>query len=259
MTFNSTGNVVDGMINNWAEDGEPRQDLPEDAVQEFKVSNAQLQGRVRPGHRRRRAGGDQVGHQQLRGTAFEYFRNKSAERDRASSRPRSRTIRRDQFGGSVGGPIVREPHALLRAPPSAPTPNEFYTVRTGQPQFYSVGRGHVRAAVDRNLYSARVRLADQQRAVLLRPLRAARTSRDLPGLRRHQRLAAGYDETCRAQSLVVGHTWMRGTRQLNDFRFQYAHAAFYGYSGRHRACGRRGDVPGRARQPPRRATTAFRR
>jgi Carboxypeptidase regulatory-like domain len=40
MTFNGTGNVVDGMINNWAEDGEPRQDLPEDAVEEFKVTNA---------------------------------------------------------------------------------------------------------------------------------------------------------------------------------------------------------------------------
>ncbi len=33
------------------------------------------------------------------------------------------------------------------------------------------------------------------------------------------------------QSLVIGHTWLRGARQLNDFRFQYAHAAFYGYPG----------------------------
>ena len=40
MTFNGTGNVVDGMINNWAEDGEPRQDLPEDAVEEFRVTNS---------------------------------------------------------------------------------------------------------------------------------------------------------------------------------------------------------------------------
>src|SRR5262249_58478888 len=40
MTFNGTGNVVDGTINNWVEDGEPRQDLPEDAVAEFKITNA---------------------------------------------------------------------------------------------------------------------------------------------------------------------------------------------------------------------------
>ena len=63
MTFNSTGNVVDGMINNFVEDGEPRQDFAEDAVQEFKVSNVVVQGRVRPGHRRRGPGRDQVGQQ----------------------------------------------------------------------------------------------------------------------------------------------------------------------------------------------------
>ena len=27
--------------------------------------------------------------------------------------------------------------------------------------------------------------------------------------------------------MVLGHTWVRGTRQLNDFRFQYARAAYY--------------------------------
>jgi hypothetical protein len=31
------------------------------------------------------------------------------------------------------------------------------------------------------------------------------------------------------QSLAAGHTWIRSNRQLNEFRFQYAHAAFYGY------------------------------
>src|SRR4029079_14386889 len=40
MRLNGTGNVVDGTINNWVEDGEPRQDLPEDAVEEFKITNA---------------------------------------------------------------------------------------------------------------------------------------------------------------------------------------------------------------------------
>src|SRR5262245_45651310 len=41
LTFNSTTNIVDGMFNVMVEDGEPRQSLPEDAVQEFKVSSAQ--------------------------------------------------------------------------------------------------------------------------------------------------------------------------------------------------------------------------
>ena len=47
--------------------------------------------------------------------------------------------------------------------------------------------------------------------------------------------ASGRDEGIPRRSIVVGHTWIRGARALNDFRFQYAYAAFYGYPGRHGA------------------------
>ena len=82
MTFNGTGNIVDGTINNWAEDGEPRQDVPEDAVEEFKVSNALLQGRVRPGHRRRRPGGHQVRRQYAARQRLRVLPRQVAERAR---------------------------------------------------------------------------------------------------------------------------------------------------------------------------------
>ena len=77
MTFNGTGNIVDGTINNWAEDGEPRQDLPEDAVEEFKVTNAGYKAEFGLA-----TGGvvevvTKSGGQTLHGTAFEYFRNKA--------------------------------------------------------------------------------------------------------------------------------------------------------------------------------------
>jgi hypothetical protein len=38
---------------------------------------------------------------------------------------------------------------------------------------------------------------------------------------------AGFDQETPRRAVVVGHTWLRGTRQLNDFRFQYARAAYY--------------------------------
>src|SRR4051812_31206160 len=77
MTFNSTGNVVDGVINNFAEDGEPRQDFAEDAVQEFKVSNVQYKAEFGLA-----TGGvvqvvTKSGSNDLHGNAFEYFRDKS--------------------------------------------------------------------------------------------------------------------------------------------------------------------------------------
>ena len=48
----SNGFVVDGVNNTWAEMGEPRQNFAMDAIQEFKVVDVELQGGVRPRHRR---------------------------------------------------------------------------------------------------------------------------------------------------------------------------------------------------------------
>jgi hypothetical protein len=227
MTFNGTGNVVDGMINNWAEDGEPRQDLPEDAVEEFKVTNAGYKAEFGLA-----TGGvvqvvTKSGSNALTGTAFEYFRNKAlnATGTFEASKPE---YRRDQFGGSVGGAIVRDKVHFFGSFERTDT-EEFYTVRTGQPQFYSAVEGTFALPSTRNLYSGRV---DWQ----LSPAQSAfarylgeddkKTCQGCGGIS-----ASGRDEEVPRRSVVVGHTWLRGARQLNDFRFQYAYAAFYGYPG----------------------------
>src|SRR4029450_174434 len=98
MTFNGTGNVVDGMINNWAEDGEARQDLPEDAVEEFKVTNAGYKAEFGLA-----TGGvvetvTKSGGNTFRGTAFEYFRNKSL-----NSKGVFETVNPDYRRGRCGG------------------------------------------------------------------------------------------------------------------------------------------------------------
>ena len=38
-----------------------------------------------------------------------------------------------------------------------------------------------------------------------------------------------FDQLVPRKSLAIGHTWIRSARQVNEFRFQYAYAAFYGY------------------------------
>jgi hypothetical protein len=103
MTFNGTGNVVDGMINNWAEDGEPRQDLPEDAVQEFKVTNAGYKAEFGLA-----TGGvvqvvTKSGSNALHGTAFEYFRSKALNA-RGVFETVKPDYRRHQLGGERWGP-----------------------------------------------------------------------------------------------------------------------------------------------------------
>ena len=227
MTFNGTGNVVDGMINNWAEDGEPRQDLPEDAVQEFKVTNAGYKAEFGLA-----TGGvvqvvTKSGTNSLRGTAFEYFRNKAL-----NARGVFETVKPDyqrhQFGGSVGGPILRDKVHYFASFERTDT-EEFYTVRTGQPQFYSALEGTFPLPSTRNLYSGRVdwQLNNAQSA-FARYLGEAdkKTCQGCGGIS-----ASGRDEDVPRHSLVAGHTWLRGARQLNDLRFQYAYAAFYGYPG----------------------------
>jgi hypothetical protein len=227
MTFNGTGNVVDGMINNWAEDGEPRQDLPEDAVQEFKVTNAGYKAEFGLA-----TGGvvqvvTKSGTNNIHGTAFEYFRNKTL-----NARGVFETVKPDysrhQFGGSVGGPIARD-RVHYFASFERTDVEEFYTVRTGQPQFYSALEGTFPLPSTRNLYSARVdwQLNNAQSA-FARYLGEGdkKTCQGCGGIN-----ASGRDEEIPRHSIVAGHTWLRGARQLNDLRFQYAYAAFYGYPG----------------------------
>jgi hypothetical protein len=227
MTFNGTGNIVDGTINNWAEDGEPRQDLPEDAVEEFKVTNAGYKAEFGLA-----TGGvvevvTKSGGNSFRGTAFEYFRNKALNA-RGVFEAVKPDYRRDQFGGSAGGPIVRDKLRVFGSFERTDT-KEFYTVRTGQSQFYSAVEGTFALPSTRDLYSVRGdwQLNNSQ-SVFARFLGEddLKACQGCGGTS-----ASGHDEEVPRQSLVVGHTWLRGARQLNDVRFQYAHAAFYGYPG----------------------------
>jgi hypothetical protein len=227
MTFNGTGNVVDGMINNWAEDGEPRQDLPEDAVEEFKVTNAGSKAEFGLA-----TGGvvqtvTKSGTNQIHGSAFEYFRNKSLN-TKGIFEAAKPDYRRDQFGGSIGGPIMLDKMHYFAAYERTKT-EEFYTVRTGQSQFYSALEGTFALPSFRNLYSGRVDYAiSNTQSFFARYLGEddQKTCQGCGGI-----VAQGRDEDVPRQSLAMGHTWTRGTRQLNDIRFQYAHAAFYGYPG----------------------------
>src|SRR5258706_16340400 len=79
--YYATGFSVDGVPNNWAEMGEPRQNFPTGSVQEFKVNTNQYradQGLA--------MGGminivTKSGTNQFHGELFEYFRNAALNRE----------------------------------------------------------------------------------------------------------------------------------------------------------------------------------
>ncbi len=225
MTFNSSGNVVDGMINNFAEDGEPRQNLPEDAVEEFKVSNVQFKAEFGL------ATGGMVqvvtksGTNQFKGDVFEYFRDKALNAKNLFEKDKP-AFRRHQYGGALGGPILKNKAHFFGSVERTQV-DEFFTVSTGLPQFYSSVEGTYPKPFDRNLYFARVdaQISNTQNAFIRYAHEDERSICSSCGGTTAAR--AGFDQETPRRALVVAHTWVRGTHQLNDFRFQYARAAYY--------------------------------
>jgi hypothetical protein len=225
MTFNSTGNYIDGVINNFAEDGEPRQNLPQDAVEEFKVSNTQFKAEFGLAT----AGMVQVvtksGTNEFHGNVFEYFRDKSLNARNFFEKEKPE-FRRHQFGGSVGGPVERNKMHFYGAAERTKI-DEFFTVNTGQPQFYSALEGTFPRPFYRNMYFGRAdRQISNTQAAFARFAREDEKS-TCGGCGGTLAANAGFDQETPRRSLVVGHTWIRGVRQLNDFRFQYARAGYF--------------------------------
>jgi hypothetical protein len=225
MTFNSTGNIVDGVINNFAEDGEPRQNLPQDAVEEFKVSNVQYKAEFGLA-----TGGivqvvTKSGTNALRGTGFWYFRDKAlnAKGVFEATKP---AYQRDQFGFSLGGPIVKDRMHFFGAFERTQV-EEFYTVTTGLPQFYSSVEGTFKRPTTRNLYVGRVdyQLSNTQ-SLFVRYAQEQERS-ECNGCGGTAASTNGYDIEVPRLAFVGGHTWVRGTRQLNDLRVQMATAGYF--------------------------------
>ncbi len=103
----SNGFVVDGVNNTWAEMGEPRQNFAMDAIQEFKVSTSTYKAEYGLA-----TGGvvsvvTKSGTNQLHGSGLLFFRDASitAKEFFQTTKP---DYRRYQYGGTIGGPIVKD-------------------------------------------------------------------------------------------------------------------------------------------------------
>lgn len=225
LTFNSTTNLVDGMYNVMVEDGEPRQSLPEDAVQEFKVSSSQYNAEFGLATGGVLQVATKSGTNTVHGTAFEYFRDKSlnAQGVFETSKP---DFRRNQFGGSVGGPVVENRMHFFATAERTKT-DQFYTVTTGLPQYYSALEGTFKQPLTTNLYLGRFDWQVNNSQNLFARYAQEGEFLTCQGCGGTTASTAGYDEDVPRKSLVVAHTWIRGTRQLNDLRVQVATAAYY--------------------------------
>src|SRR5579872_5172024 len=147
--FYANGFTVDGVTNTWAEQGEPRQNFPEGAVQEFNVNTNQFKAE------QGLAMGGMVniitksGSNAFHGEAFEYWRNAALNHDNKFTQAALQQLgntgtapfNRNQFGGDVGGPIVKNRAHFYAAYERTQVDDSFTIFAAGSHQFYSSNEG----------------------------------------------------------------------------------------------------------------------
>jgi len=219
---------VDGTNNTWAEMGEPRQNYPADAIAEFKVTPHQFKAEDGLS-----TGGvlnvvTKSGTNQVHGSAFEFYRDDSLNA-LGTFQNEKLPFRRDQFGATLGAPIVQNKTHFFGSYERLNRTDQF-TVNTGGawPAF----EGDQNRDFTRTMYTARI---DHQFSPSHRFFyRYGNEDEDAPnkiaGGKNFQSLGFAVPRW----SHVAGHTWVVNDRAVNEFRFQAAYAMYqvYGSGGR---------------------------
>jgi hypothetical protein len=231
-TFYGNGFFVDGVRNTWAEQGEPRQDFPQGAVAEFRVYTTQF-----PANLGLAEGGfvtvvTKSGTNQFHGDVFEYWRNEAlnALNKFQAAQQKSLGLRgfpfnRNQFGADLGGPIVRNRAHFFTSFERTQTKDSF-TVFTGLPQYYASVEGTFANPSWRDLWLARTDYKISNDQTLFVRYAGEREFQGCFQCGGTNAANAGFTQKIPRDSIVFGHTWMKSSTFLNDFRFQYAFAEY---------------------------------
>jgi outer membrane receptor protein involved in Fe transport len=218
----SNGFVVDGVNNTWAEMGEPRQNFAMDAIQEFKVSTSTYKAEYGLATGGVLAVVTKSGTNQLHGSGLLFFRDASitAKEFFQTTKP---DYRRYQYGGTVGGPIVRDKTHYFFAYEGTDE-NQFFTVnaRGLWPQY----EGTFKSAQERWTYNVKVNHQFSSTENFFVRYGAEDEYRPIITTGGRTTPSASFDFAVPRRSAVVGHSSVLSDRMLNDVRFQYAYAKY---------------------------------
>jgi carboxypeptidase family protein len=225
---------VDGVNNTWAEMGEPRQNFAMDAIQEFKVSTSGYKAEYGLA-----TGGvltvvTKSGTNLFKGSGLFFLRDESLtaeeyfqkQNDVVKNLPPGTSkpdYRRYQYGGTFGGPIVKDRTHFF-----------FAYERTDEDQYFTVNannlfpqyEGVVKSAQYRWTYNLKVDHQLSSRQSLFFRWGAEDEYRPVVTAGGRTAASASFDFAVPRQSAVLGHTTVLSDRALNDFRFQYAYSKY---------------------------------
>ena len=226
----ATNYLVDGLENMISGAGDPRDNIPEGAIQEFKVTLNQS-----PAEFGGRAGGvvsvaTKSGTNSFHGEAFEYFRdhyiNESDEYSQAYADANGTPIApfsRNQFGGTAGGAIIKDRLHYFGSFERLDD-QEYFTVHTGVPQDYSSLEGTFRGGSSLNTYFGRADWQINQNQSLF-----FRSFVQNPNIYYCNGCAGGTssafsagDQGVQGWTEAAGHTWVISPRVVNQLNVQVA-------------------------------------
>lgn len=231
--FYANGFYLDGVTNQQTEEGDPRQNIPEGAVAEFKTYTASF-----PAELGWAMGGftsvvTKSGTNAIHGEAFEYFRdtpltadNQFQKATEASEGIGRAPYNRNQFGFDIGGPIFKNRTHYYAAYDGTQQTTSYtlYVNPAVQQDFSSAlgtfsapGHDHLRTLrLDEDLATNQqlfVRYAQEWNLVSANGCGGSTT-------------IGCYDGQIPRHALVVGHTWEPSPKIVNEAHFQYAYISY---------------------------------
>ena len=227
VTVGGTNYLVDGLNNMISRSGDAREDVPQSAIQEFKVHVTQM-----PAEYGGRVGGvvsvvTKSGTNQFSGEAFEFFRHKTLNRMDAFQQRRhdqngdpKPNFRRDQFGGAIGGPILVNRVHFFGTTEFSKT-HEYFTVATGKPALYGSQEGTFQGGNDSHIFFGRLDLELNAKQTLFFRHSRQKSTEFCSGCG-GTTSSFGTDVNVPGFTYFLGHTWVLSNRLLNEFALLYA-------------------------------------
>jgi hypothetical protein len=233
--FFASGFYWDGVSNQQTEEGDPRQNIPEDAVAEFKTYTASM-----PAELGWAMGGfttvvSKSGTNRIHGDAFEYYRgtfmnadNQFVQATELAQKTGSPPYNRNQWGGAIGGPIFKDRTHYFGA-------FERTQATTSWTLFEPAGSV---AATDYAKLLGTFSSPQSDTLLTVRLDHNLKTNQQL-FFRYSQewQLSTGsgcggttttgcYDGHYPRKAYVAGHTWEPNAKIVNEARFQYAYISY---------------------------------
>jgi hypothetical protein len=227
---NGSGLLVDGVWNKEGNTGEPRQDFPASAIQEFKVFVSQS-----PAEYGWTAGGavsmaTKSGTNSLHGEAFEFYRNKALNAIdpffKAAGQPKP-NFSRHQYGVAIGGPVIKDRVHFFEAAEGLQS-NLYDNVVVRVPQFYGNMNGVFKSPEYNHMSFTRGDYQISQRQSLFVRYSWQVSDFTCEGCSASSSTPwfSGGGIKQKRYSWAGAHTWVLSSRVLNEIRGQFTNYHF---------------------------------